>query len=63
MTSYNVVEYKNGRLHCIISGMGKNRGTWDADHSRSAAYRHAAALRGESWRAAAGLSYRVERAE
>lgn len=29
----------------IISGMGRNRGTWDSAHGRSTAYRHAAALR------------------
>ena len=62
MARYNVVQYKNGRWHSVMSGMGKNRGTWDADHSRSAAYRHAAELRAEPWRAAAGLSYRVEAA-
>lgn len=57
---YNVVQYRNGQWDAIVSGMGKNRGTWDSDHSRSAAYRHAAELRAEPWRERAGLSYRVE---
>lgn len=60
-TQYNIVQYRNGERDCILSGAGKNRGTWDAGHSRSAAYRIAAELRREPWRATAGLSYRVER--
>lgn len=59
-TRYNVVQYKDGKFHSIMSGMGRNRGTWDADHSRRAAQRHAADLRREPWRATAGLSYKVE---
>lgn len=46
MKRYQVVQYAaNGNFMSIISGMGKNRGTWDSDHSRSAAYRHAAQCR------------------
>lgn len=56
-----VVQYRHGSFDSVMSGMGKNRGTWDADHSRSAAFRHAADLRRESWRVQAGLTYRVER--
>lgn len=59
---YEVIQYRHGKRDGIVSGMGKNRGTWDGDHSRSAAYRHAAALRRDPRRAAAGLTYRVEEA-
>jgi hypothetical protein len=59
--SYQVGQYRNGLFDCILSGMGKNRGTWDSTHSKTAAYRHAAQLRKEAWRARAGLSYRVLR--
>jgi hypothetical protein len=38
---YYIAEFKDGKLIGVISGLGKNRGRWDADHSRSAAYRHA----------------------
>ena len=42
MTRYNVIQRtKTGEFVAIVSGMGRNRGTWDSDHSRSAAYRHA----------------------
>ena len=46
MQRYYVAEYtKDGKLKHVISGLGRNRGRWDADHSRSAAYRHARILR------------------
>lgn len=35
----------NGTFAGIVSGMGRNAGTWDSDHSRSAAYKHAADCR------------------
>ena len=41
---YNVVEYKNGDWNAVVSGLGKNRGTWDSAHSRSSAYRLAKQL-------------------
>lgn len=59
-TEYCVVQYRKGKLDAVMSGMGKNRGTLDAGHSRRAAQRHAAELRREPWRESAGLSYRVE---
>lgn len=34
-----------GQFIGVISGMGRHRGTWDSDHSRRQAQRHAAALR------------------
>lgn len=60
MDRYVVVQYRRGAFDAVMAGMGKHRGTLDAGHSRSAAYRHAAELRGEPWRTLAGLSYRVE---
>lgn len=36
-----------GQFIAVVSGMGRHRGTWDADHSRRQAQRHAAALRRE----------------
>ena len=60
MNAYHVVQYRRGAFDAVVSGMGRNRGTLDAAHSRRAAQRHAAALRREPWRAQTGLSYRVE---
>lgn len=38
--------YRDGSgIETVVSGMGKNRGTWDSDHGRSAAYRLAAQCR------------------
>lgn len=49
MSRYYVAEFtEDGKLIAVISGLGKNRGRWDADHSRSAAYRHARILRQEN---------------
>lgn len=62
--SYQVGQYRYGIFECILSGMGKNRGTLDSTHSRRTAQRHAARLRADNvngWRTAAGLSYRVLR--
>ena len=60
ITGYQVAQYQNGIFVCIVSGMGKNRNTWDSVHSRSAAYRHARKLRAEHPNLCAiGLSYRV----
>jgi len=42
---YEVVEISDGQIVSTISGMGRNKGTWDTCHSRSAAYRHAKALK------------------
>ena len=58
-----VVQYRHGVFDAVMSGMGKNRGTLDSDHSRRSAQRHAAALRADNvnqWRTDAGLTYRVE---
>jgi hypothetical protein len=51
---YQVAEYvhrENPRQLAfvgIVAGMGKNRGTWDTSHGRSAAYKHCAQLRKEN---------------
>ena len=43
---YNVTMYtREGAYLGIVSGMGRNKGKWDAEHGRSAAYRHAAHCR------------------
>ena len=40
MKNYCIVEYTStGEFKGVIAGMGKNKGTWDACHSRSSAYR------------------------
>ncbi len=44
---YCVVAYEGGRFMGVVSGMGRNRGTWDSSHGRRSAQRHAAALRVE----------------
>ena len=42
MTRYNVIKRTpSGEIVGIMSGMGRRRSTWDSDHSRSAAHRHA----------------------
>ena len=62
ITGYQVARYQSGHFVCIVSGLGKNRGTWDSVHSRSAAYRHARKLRAKHPALAGlGLSYRVLR--
>lgn len=46
MTRYEVTKRApDGTYLGAVAGMGRHRGTWDSDHSRSAAYRHARILR------------------
>jgi len=46
---YQIGQYdKAGRFVAVVAGAGKNRGTWDTDHSRAAAYRHCAAMNAKS---------------
>lgn len=60
ITGFQVARYQNGIFVCIVSGLGKNRKTWNSVHSRSAAYRHARKLRAEHPQLTAiGLDYRV----
>jgi hypothetical protein len=45
---YSVVKYTlDGKFVATISGMGRNKGTWDHSHSKRTAHRHAASLRRE----------------
>jgi hypothetical protein len=39
--TWEVVMYRNGQRVGAVSGMGKNRGTLDSAHSRSAAFHYA----------------------
>lgn len=46
MVEYCVAKYGlRGKWLGIISGMGKNRNTWDSSHSRSRAYYYCRKLR------------------
>lgn len=49
MTEYVVVRYKpTGEFNGVMAGMGRNKGTWDAEaRSRRTAQRWAAELRRE----------------
>ena len=41
-TRYEVIVYNpDGTRKGAMSGMGRHNNTWNSDHSRSAAYRHA----------------------
>lgn len=52
-----VVEYtREGKFVAVISGMGRNKGTWDTAYSKRSAQRHAAVLRKEN----PSLKYVVE---
>lgn len=56
-TRFQVAMYDpSGMFVAVVSGMGRNRGTWDSEHGRSAAYTHAAQLRKDQ----PGFVYRVE---
>jgi hypothetical protein len=45
---YCVVRYTlDGKFDGVISGMGRNKGTWDSTHGRRTAQRHAACCRKE----------------
>ena len=44
---FHIVRYQNGQFTGVMAGCGRNKGTWDSDHSRSAAFCHAKALRME----------------
>ena len=57
--SYQVAQYRNGVFDCILSGLGRHRGTLNSTHSRSCAYRHAKDLASEPWRKISGLTYKV----
>lgn len=57
MSRFHIVRYDlQGEFLGIMAGCGKNKNTWDSDHSRSAAHRHAADLRQKQ----PGFVYKVE---
>ena len=46
--TYCVEQYdKTGAFVGVVSGLGRNRGTWDSEHSKRTAQRYAALLRKE----------------
>lgn len=45
--SYYVVRYVNDVPESVMAGLGRNRRTWDTNHSRRTAQRHARQLRTE----------------
>jgi hypothetical protein len=46
MPRHQVVKYTaHGQFVAIVSGLGRHAGTWDSDHSKRAAQRHASSLR------------------
>jgi hypothetical protein len=55
-TRYFIKIYSNGIFSGILSGCGRHKNTWDYDHSRSTAYRHAAQARASD---KAGNIYKV----
>jgi hypothetical protein len=56
MKRYQVIRYEEGRIVGVMAGLGRNRGTWDSSHSKSAAYRHARQLN----QARDGYTYRTQ---
>lgn len=43
--TYCVAKHRKGEFVGVVSGMGKNQGTWNSDHSKRTAQRYAAKLR------------------
>lgn len=59
--TYQIGEYQNGIFTHIVSGCGKNKGTWGSTHSRSAAYKHAKDLNNEAKKRGMPFAFRVLR--
>ena len=55
---YYVVQYNNGQFDSVISGLGRNRGKWEAMHTERTANKYAKQLNQEN--TIAGISYKVE---
>lgn len=55
---YYVVRYVNDQFDGVISGLGRNRGKWEAMHTRRTANKYARQLNQEN--TIAGISYKVE---
>ena len=58
-TPWHVRIYENGAPKGVLSGAGRNRGTWDTEHSRSAAYRIARQMNAQR----NGTTYKAEPAQ
>lgn len=59
MESYQVVKRcaDSGAFVAVVAGLGRNKGTWDATHSKATAKRHAKVLNST---ALVGIVYTVE---
>jgi hypothetical protein len=44
MKNWHVVEYNNGKFVAIVSGLGRNKGTWDSNHTKRTAKKWAEKL-------------------
>lgn len=56
---WHVVEYRNGKRHHVVAGLGFNAGKWDSTHTRQTAARWVRRLNGHKL---PGLTFKVERA-
>ena len=45
---FYVVQYVNGQFISVISGLGRNKGRWEASHSRRTANKYAKQLNKEN---------------
>ena len=56
--TFYVVQYVNGQFVGVISGLGRNKGKWEASHSRHTANKYAKQLNKEN--TAECVIYKVE---
>ena len=58
MYCYYIVKYGKESDHCYgtVAGLGRNKNTWDANHSKRTAIKYAKQLNNESL----GFTYKVE---
>ena len=55
---YYIVKYVNDQFAGVISGLGRNKGKWEAMHTKRTANKYARQLNQEN--TIAGISYKVE---
>lgn len=55
---YCVVQYINNKFVAVISGLGRNKGKWEAMHTRRTANKYAKQLNQEN--TTEGVVYKVE---
>ena len=55
---YYVVQYNNGQFDSVISGLGRNKGKWEAMHTKRTADKYAKQLNKEN--NTEGVVYKVE---